>query len=651
MAEAQGSAHLRLTIVGVVVLSLFAALMSRAIYLQAMDSGAFKVQALQNRVRVIYTPAPRGRILDRADQVIVDNRVSNVITLSRDAARKNKQVIDRLAALLKMDASVIRERATDERFSPYTPIPIIDEAPEEAIVYVREHQEDFPGVEATRLAERAYPHGTIAAHLLGYVGKASQKELDEWRKKAPNAKYQSSDEIGKSGAELAMEPWLRGRPGETRLEVDSQNRVVRTLFHKDPVPGHDVRLTIDLKVQIAAENALNRALEAARNSFDPDTNKNFVAPAGAAVVLDPRDGSIRAMASAPTFDPASFVGGISQAQYTELTKPEAHFPLNNRAIAGEYAPGSTFKLVTAVAAVKSGLLDPRTTINDGGRYVVKPCTDRCVFRNANEEAHGPVNLAKSLTVSSDVFFYSLGHQFWIKRQNGEMQDEIQIEARLLGMGEKTGINLIGELAGRVPDPASRRELHNANPRAFPNGNWFAGDNINLSIGQGELVATPLQLAQIYAAFSKGGRRFVPRVASEALTVTGRGREIAATFSPREMNTAGGELTENVVGPIMAGLRGVISDDEGTAHNAFAGFPYANFPIAGKTGTAQVRTKQDTALFAAVGPTFDPQWAVSVVLEEAGFGGSIAAPVARKIFDAIIGVNAEPDVAVVAGEQD
>jgi penicillin-binding protein 2 len=299
--------------------------------------------------------------------------------------------------------------------------------------------------------------------------------------------------------------------------------------------------------------------------------------------------------------------------------------------------------------VKPGLLDPRTTINDTGRYVVKPCTDRCVFRNAGEEAHGPVNLAKALTVSSDVFFYSLGHQFWVQRNT--YRDAMQIEARLPGMGQKTGINLLGELGGRVPDPASRLELHNANPKAFPNGSWFAGDNINLAIGQGELVATPIQLAQMYGAFSKYGKRFVPRVASEALTTTKTGKEIAAVFTPREVNTTGGELNPAIVDPIIAGLRGVISDEKGTAHNAFAGFPYGQFPIAGKTGTAQVRTKQDTALFAAVGPTFDPQWAVAVVLEEAGFGGSVAAPVARHIFDAILGAADDGNVQVVSGVVD
>ncbi len=640
MSDPQGSAHLRLTVVGIVVLSLFAALMSRAVYLQVMDSSAFQVQARDNRVRVVYEPAPRGRILDRGDNVLVDNRVANVITLSRDSARKNPAVIDRLAALLHIEAKAIEARATDVRFSPYTPIPIIDEASEEAIVYVREHQEDFPGVEAARVAERAYPHGTMAAHLVGYVGKANQQELDARR----GGNYQPGDEIGKSGVELAYEPWLRGTPGETRLEVDSADRIVRTLFHRDPVPGHDIRLTLDLNVQTATEAALQRALNAAHGTYDKNAKKSFIAPAGSAVVMDPRDGSIRAIASFPTFDPASFVGGISTEQFRALSAPEAHAPLNDRAIGGEYAPGSTFKLFTAIAALETHMLDPRTTVNDTGKFLLKNCAgDRCVFRNAGEEAHGPVNITRAIAVSSDVFFYGLGAQFWNNRST--YGDAIQKQARALGLGSRPGIGLLGEHAGRVPDPESRMAAHNANPKAFPNGAWRTGDNINLSIGQGEVIVTPLQLAQAYAGFSKGGARFVPRVASEALTLTASGPQVAATFPVKPIE--GATLSPEVSNPIVAGLRGVVSDPKGTAVNAFAGFPLSQYPVAGKTGTAQVRGKQDTALFAAYAPADDPQWAVAVVLEEAGFGGSVAAPVARRIFDAAFGLNSDSAADVVA----
>jgi penicillin-binding protein 2 len=631
MPDPQGSAHLRLTIVGIVVLSLFATLLSRATYLQAMDSGAFVKQARENRVRVVYEPAPRGRILDRADQVLVDNKVSNVITLSREQAAKDDEVIDRLAALLHIQRADIAAKVKDQRFSPFTPVPVITEAPEEAIVYIREHQSDFEGVDAARVTERAYPHGTLAAHLLGYVGKVNERELNEHRRD----NYQPSDEIGKSGVELLYEKWLRGAPGVTRLEVDSADRVVRTLFHTDPVPGHDIRLTLDLNVQAAAEAAMARAMNAAHATYDRGAAKDFTAPAGAAVVIDPRDGSVRAMASLPTYNPGDFVGGITTPQYQALTAPDAHFPLNNRALAGEYAPGSTFKLATALAALNTRLLDPATTIVDTGRYVVPNCVGAqasagCVKHNAGNEAHGPVNVSKAITVSSDVFFYRLGDLFW-RNKSTYGPTAIQDAAGSLGFGGKTGVGL-GEHSGRLPTPELRKALHDANPKAFPTGGWFPGDNINLAIGQGELVVTPVQLARAYATFAMNGKAFAPRVASDALSPTGNTRRSVMTFP--SVPVEGPIIGPDVKGPIEAGLRGAIADPKGTAYNAFAGF--TGMAVAGKTGTAQVHGKQDTALFAAYAPIGDPQWCVAVVMEEAGFGGSVAAPVARHIFDAVLG---------------
>ena len=246
-----------------------------------------------------------------------------------------------------------------------------------------------------------------------------------------------------------------------------------------------------------------------------------------------------------------------------------------------------------------------------------------------------------------MFFYGLGAQFWSARST--YGDAIQTQAKALGLGRKTGIGLNGEHAGRVPDPATRLALHDANPTAFPNGAWRTGDNINLSIGQGELVVTPLQLAQAYATFAEGGRGYVPRVASEALTVTSKGSKVAMTFGPKAV--AGTQLSLDIMNPIIAGLRGVVTDPKGTAYNAFAGFPFSQLSVAGKTGTAQVHNKQDTALFAAYAPVENPQWAVSVVLEEAGFGGSVAAPVARHIFDAVLGRVDDTAAFVVAGGAD
>ncbi|HVT75436.1 MAG TPA: penicillin-binding transpeptidase domain-containing protein, partial [Acidimicrobiales bacterium] len=415
--------------------------------------------------------------------------------------------------------------------------------------------------------------------------------------------------------------------------------------------GHDIRLTLDLNVQMATEAALTRAMNAAHSTYDRGQAKDFIAPASSAVVLDPRDGSVRAMASFPTYNPADFVGGISTPQYQALTAPDAHSPLTNRALAGEYAPGSTFKLATAVAALNTRLLDPRTSIVDNGRYVVPNCLGAaasagCVKHNAGNEANGPVNVTKAITVSSDVFFYRLGDLFWRNRDTYG-NTAIQDVARALGFGTKTGLGL-EEHAGRVPTPESRAALHDANPKAFPTRGWFPGDNINLAIGQGELVVTPIQLARAYATFAMNGKTYVPRVASDALTENDNGSfTTAATFAPVPAN--GPTIAPDVKGPIEAGLRGVIADPKGTAYNAFSGF--TGMTLAGKTGTAQVHNKQDTALFVSYGPVEDPQWCVAVVVEEAGFGGAIAAPVARHIFDSVLGRTNDNSADIVASGVD
>ncbi|HEX9968794.1 MAG TPA: penicillin-binding transpeptidase domain-containing protein, partial [Acidimicrobiales bacterium] len=287
-------------------------------------------------------------------------------------------------------------------------------------------------------------------------------------------------------------------------------------------------------------------------------------------------------------------------------------------------PGSTFKLVTALAALREGLINERTSFDDRGSLRVGNRT----FRNAGEYPWGRVNVTRALAVSSDVFFYTLGASFWNQRgQYGETA--IQDVAHELSMGDKTGIPLASEAKGRISGPEGRKRLHEQNPRAFPEGRWFAGDNVNLSIGQGETVVTPLQLGVSYATFANGGTVYQPQVAVRVLKQDGSVvREVPAVVTRRV------DIPANVRNPILGGLRGAVTDPKGTAHGAFAGF--SAFPVAGKTGTAQVSGKQDTAVFAAFAPANDPQYAISVVMEEAGFGGSVAAPVARRIFAGLAG---------------
>ena len=618
--------RLRLGVLGIVVVSLFAVMFARLWYLQVLAAPDYEQASTVNRIRFVTEPAPRGRILDRQGRVLVDNRVSDVVTVSRAELKGRDDVIARLSALLGQPVDVLAKRIDDPRYSPYKPVPIAQDVPKEVIVYIREHADQFPGVEGIRAAERFYPQGGVAAHLLGYVGEINDRELAERKSKG----YRLGDSIGKSGIERIYEDDLRGEPGLEKLEVDARGKVLRSLGYRPPEQGRDVQLTIDLDVQRLAEDSLAQGLDVARHSYDRASGKDFVAPAGAAVVMDPRDGSVLALASNPSYDPASFLNGIKPDVFKSLQDPANHFPLNDRTIQGQYAPGSTFKLVTAVASLEKGLITPATTFLDTGKLKVGNRT----FRNAGGRSYGRVNVTRAITVSSDVFFYTLGANFWTHRS--QVGDAIQDTARSFGLGDHTGIPLSPEARGRVPDPETRKRLHDANPKGFPEGRWFAGDNVNLAIGQGETTVTPLQLANAYATFANGGTLYQPRVAA---AVRDRAGKLVRQLDPivnKKVN-----LPPQVHDPILAGLAGAVNDPKGTAHGAFAGFPFDKLSVAGKTGTAQVRGKQDTALFVAIAPVEAPQYVLSVVMEESGFGGSSAAPVARRILTALAGTPPGP----------
>jgi penicillin-binding protein 2 len=621
------SPRLRLGVVAIVIVSLFAALLARLWYLQVLAAPTYRVQADVNRVRTIYTEAPRGRILDRQGRVIVDNRVSDAVVVSREElGTRRAEVLPRLAQVLNVQVSELQRRIEDKRFSPFKPIPVAQGVPKEAIIYIREHQPDFPGVGGVQLTERFYPHGALAAHLLGWVGEINGGELTGLKKKG----YKEGDSIGKSGVEKIYEDDLRGRPQVERLEVDSKGRVLRSLGTESAVQGHDVQLTLDLDIQQLSEESLTQGLQAARGSYDKQQAKHFLAPAGSSVVLDPRDGSVLALASNPSYDPSIFVNGIKPELFAQLNDPASGFPLNNRVIQGQYAPGSTFKLVTSLAALGHGMIDTKYTVDDGGKIKI----GNRIFKNAGGEANGRVNLTRALTVSSDVFFYTLGNQFWTQRS--QFGDAIQDEARQLGLGKRTGIALPFEAGGRIPDPDTRKKLHDQNPKAFPNGKWFAGDNVNLAIGQGEMVISPLQLVNAYATFANGGTVYAPRVGASVRNQTGDKLRDIPPQSVRKV-----DLPPTVRDPILQGLEGVTSDGRGTAAGAFVGFPQQAFPIAGKTGTAQAGNKQDTSLFVSFAPANDPQFVVGVVMEEAGFGASAAAPVARRILESLAGRPTKP----------
>jgi penicillin-binding protein 2 len=392
-----------------------------------------------------------------------------------------------------------------------------------------------------------------------------------------------------------------------------------------------VVLTIDADVQRVAESALAEGLAAARSRPDADAGRPLVADAGAAVALDPRSGAVLALASHPTFPLPELANGVSQEEADLLFGRASGAPFVNRALRG-YAPGSTWKLITATAALTSGLITADTRLQDGGTFTIPGCLTGCTRQNAGGAAYGTVDVERALAVSSDVFFYAQGADFW-QRRGSLGETRLQDVAGAFGFGEPTGTELPDESGGRLPTPASRAALHQRDPAAWPEGRWFVGDDVNLAIGQGDLAVTPLQLANAYATFANGGTRYVPGL---VLRVQRQDGTVVRAGKPRVAGRM--ELPDEVRRPVLDGLVGATTAPGGTATGAFAGWPSNRYPVAGKTGTAQAKPKQDSALFAAVAPVTDTQVAVAVVMEQAGFGADAAAPVARRILGVASGVE-------------
>ena len=662
----------RLRIIGVISISLFVALAARLWYLQILNTQDAVHTAAANIERVVRDAAPRGRIFDVNGNILVDNKVVNVVTVDKvlweRAYPPKKKAAERRATVTKLAIEISRSgrltkvsdlTRTIDNAGPLDKVTIAVDVDRDLLLYIGERSDEFPGVSIGQALVRDYPYGDLAAHVLGYVGRISGPEYQSLRGSAKA--YGQDDEIGKTGVEKIFEDELRGTPGSRLFEVDSSERVIREVTERrqDPVPGHDVWLTIDIDLQKLTEQELADALVAARaqtkkNPDDPD----ITAPAGAAVITDPLTGAVRAVASYPTYSPKDFVGGISQTKYQALTSPSNFNPLTNRAVEGQYAPGSTFKPFTAYAAVDGGFMGhgrlptiDTLTLDDGIFNLAKfdKCTSgKCEFTNSKDgrnkiNTYKDVDLRKSLTISSDTYYYRIGAEIDLSKNDRAIQNA----AELFGLGRVTGIQLPGESPGVIPDKQLKKERHQQNPTAFPFGDWTTGDNINVAVGQGDVLVSPLQLANAYATFANGGHLLAPNIATRVKNIDG---SVVREYSPRELETL--KLNDVARQPILEGLLGVTSfrdeasGDAGTAYEAFhdVGFDLNQYPIAGKTGTAQVDNKADTAVFAAFGPAPDPtkpntanavpRYAMVVVLEQSGFGGKNAAPVAADVFEKI-----------------
>ena len=657
---------LRLRIFAFVALILFGALVARLWFLQGIEHEVLQRDALRNVLESVYEEAPRGRILDRNGRVLVDNKVVQVVTFDRKVLEnldeeETFEVFKTLALAISRSGrptkvSTISAEVADLRYGPFDRIPIAVDVNSKLMVYLGERPDQFPGVRVEQRTIRSYPYGSLAAHLLGYVGPVTRAEQEQANANldpdAEDAKtYQLNSQIGKTGVERIFERELRGVPGIRRLEVNNVGDVIREHPGVSPKPGNDVWLTIDIDLQARAEEQLALGLIKARvESDEPDVS----APAGSVVAINPQNGDVLLMASFPTYDPSQFVTGISTEEFNLLTSDDNYWPILNRAIQGSYAPGSTWKLITAVAAIQHGVVDELfggidEFVNDLGSYIYPFCetgTDlegTCAFDSPFVGSRH-VDLADALSVSSDVYFYRLAGEGFFTRARGPQGDEgIQTTARTMGLGSTTGVQLPYERAGVVPD-RDYFDLKFSQGVFIRDGDqWFAGDTILLSIGQGDVLVTPIQLANTYATFANGGIRHQPNVALRIVDPEG---DSIIEFGPRVLNEL--ELGPEVTEPIIRGLLGVprFGGVRGTAASAFQGgtFPIDQWPVAGKTGTAEVDGKADTSLFVAWGPNDfpelgvdvggPPEIAIAVVMEESGFGSVAAAPVAAAILEPI-----------------
>ncbi len=628
---------LRLRIAGLTVVVLFALLGLRLWTLQVLQAPAAAHAVSANQIRTVSIAPTRGLILDRYGNPLVTNQVTEQITLSRVAAQQHPEVIGRLAALTGQTTTQIDAIVADKRFSLYKPVPVLSNAPLAEILYIREHQDDFPGVTSVATTQRQYPQlemggpaqsGYPSSQVLGYVGTINSAELASRASQG----YQAGDAFGQAGLEYQYENELHGVPGTQELEVDPQGRVAGTLKTTPATPGDNIVTNIDTNLQQVADNALATQIQNLRGTLDPQCNNNSgcypAATSGAVIVMSPQTGAVYAMSSYPSYNPSVWVGGITSSQYAALSTPSANQPLLNHAIDGLYTPGSTFKLNTATAALQTGLITPGFTYDDTGSFKLPNCqynSTSCLYHDAPGESGGVFNVSEALTVSSDDFFYNLGYLFDVQQaQFGPTP--IQDTAAQYSLGELTGIDLPGEAQGRVDSKAERLKLHAAAPVAFPNTYWYTGNNVEMAFGQGATVITPIEQAVAYATFANGGTRYAPQVAAALVSPSG---QVVKRFAPQV--TGHVTLSASTYQSLLTGFEGAVNSPSGTAY----GVPgLASFPggLAGKTGTADTEAgKEPTGWFVGFGPTADPQYVVVCVIDQAGYGATAAAPVVGQIF--------------------
>ena len=573
----------------VVCLVLFAVLLGRMVYLQLWRGDYYAKQSDGNRLRQSRILAPRGIIYDSEGKELVNNLPGYAVVLQKQSSYK-PETLQRLSNLLQMPVEEINAKIkASENF--YEPIMLKNNLDQQMVTKIEEQRRYMPEVMLSVQPIRNYPYHELAVHALGYVGEVSSYEIEQGLFK----NITQGSLVGKAGLEKTYDKYLRGEDGAFMEEVDVAGNVVKHYDSVQPIPGKNLKLTIDYELQKELEAFTDKHLAFLRSSG--------IAPgarAAAVVAIDPRNGAVRAMVSRPGYDPNWFVHGISSKNWNSINN-DPNYPMNNKVITGEYPPGSTFKIVTGSAAFelkKVGLNEP---IFDGGFHPMVP-----TMGNAGGEVLGWLTFIKALAMSDNVYFYELGYRVGI--------DNIEKYAHIFGFGERTGIDLEGESKGLVASKKVKREIWDED--------WRLGDTFNAAIGQGFNLTTPIQLSVMLSIVANGGTKYQPYLVDSIINSDGSLFE-----KPKRAEGKHIDVSQQTIDYIRMGMSA--TTQEGGTASYFAGLPK---PIAGKTGTAENSHGRDHGLFVAYGPVNDPELVVVCIVEQGGFGSVAAGPIVYKAFE-------------------
>jgi penicillin-binding protein 2 len=647
---------LRVAVLGGVALALFAIVFFRLWFLQVLSGDQYLAQASTNRVRDIMVQAPRGEMIDRHGTPLVENRRAVAVVVSppklpQEAAAR-RRALTRLSRVIGMptrpqrceiDREIVRvmEAGCLVRRGvwnlPYADVTIKTDVSRDVAFYLAERAQQFPGVSIQQVFLRSYPFEEVGAQLFGTVGQVNGEQLKEEHYRG----VRGGTVVGQSGLEYAYDRYLRGSDGATRVQVDAFGQAKGYLPTQEPVRGANLRLSLDLRLQRAGQAALATGISLANGLGNP-------AQGGAFVALDPRNGEVLAMGSAPSFDPNLLTRPISRRDYDEKLGRASNYPQINRAIAAAYPVGSTFKIVTAAAALAAGVITPGSVYVDTGSFTL----GAQVRRNAGGASYGAVSLRRALQVSVDTFFYDLGMRLNADPVEHPEGGELQAWARKFGFGRATGIDIGGEADGTIPTPRWRENLNRTQARCermyrrdprrarrryaagcvFADGTnrgWTVGDNVSLAVGQGDFLATPLQLAVAYAAIENGGTVVRPHVGLQIADPDGR---VLQEIDPKPAR----RIAIPDVTAIQDALHAAAQEPGGTSADVFSTFPK---PVYGKTGTAQT-PRGDQSWYVAYVPDAARPIVVAATIESGGFGAEAAAPAVRLILSQWFGVQKE-----------